>query len=277
MRAAALLCLIAAGCAAAPAPRGGGIVSTNPCADAVLVELVAPERIAAISHYSHDPAASSIPPAVAARFHANRGTAEEIIAMRPDLVIASRFTPPATREAYARAGLRTLYVGMPATIAGSIADVREIAAATGAQARGEAIVARIEAAEARARAAARDAGPPVPALLWIGGNLVSGGGTLLDEMMTQAGFSDHSAHYGLMHTGYLSAERVIADPPRVMMAPEPPGRAAGSRAAALREWAVARSGAPVVQARFDRTLVNCGGPVIARALDRLAQIRREVR
>ena len=46
---------------AAPSRQAGGIVSVNPCADAMLVRLVTPNRIAAISHYSLDPAASSIP------------------------------------------------------------------------------------------------------------------------------------------------------------------------------------------------------------------------
>jgi iron complex transport system substrate-binding protein len=272
MRGAALLCLLLAGCAAPPPSGGGGIVSTNPCADAMLVELVPAERIAAISHYSRDPAASSIDPQVAARFRTNNGTAEELIALRPDLVVASSFTSPSTREAFARAGLKTLYLDSPTTIEASKAQVRELAAAIAATPAGEEMVARIE----RAIAAAMHPGPPVAALLWIGGNLVSGGGTLLDEMMVKAGFSDHAAHYGLQHTGYLPIEHVLVDPPRVMLVPDAPGRDAGSRAAQLRGWALGRMDDKVHQARFPRSLVNCGGPVIAKAMTRLAEVRREV-
>lgn len=270
MRGAALLCLFAAGCAAQP-PRGGGIVSTNPCADAMLVELVPPDRIAAISHYSQDAAATSIPLDVARRFRTNAGTAEEIIAMRPALVIASSFTQPATREAFARAGLKTLYLASPTTIEGSKAQVAEVAATLGAVPAGRAMNARID----RAVAQARWSGPSTPALLWIGGNLVSGGGNLLDEMMTRAGFSDHAAHYGLQFTGYLPMERVIADPPRVMLVPDTAGRDASSRAAQMRRRALAHLGG-VREATFPRDLVNCGGPVIAKAMTRLAQVRREV-
>jgi len=273
MRGAALLCLCVAGCAAPPSPQGGGIVSTNPCADAMLVELVPAGRIAAISHYSRDPATSSIDPQRAARFRTNNGTAEEVIALRPDLVVASSFTAPSTRAAFARAGLRTLYLDSPVTIAASKAQIRELAAALDAPAAGEAMIARID----RAVAAAAHPGPPVPALLWIGGNLVSGEGTLLDEMMVKAGFSDHAAHYGLRRTGYLPIEHVLVDPPRVMLAPDEPGRDAGSRAAQLRAWAIGRMGAKVHQARFPRSLANCGGPVIARAMTRLAEVRRAVR
>jgi len=270
MRFAALLCLAAAGCAAQPS-AGGGIVSTNPCADAMLVELVPPDRIAAISHYSQDAAATSVPLDVARRFRTNAGTAEEIIAMRPALVVASSFTQPATREAFARAGLKTLYLDSPVTIAASQAQVTELAAAVDAEAAGRAMNARIDAAVTKAQWN----GASTPALLWINGNLVSGGGNLLDEMMTRAGFSDHAAHYGLQFTGYLPMERVIADPPKVMLVPDLAGRDASSRAAEMRRRALAHLGG-VHEAAFPRNLVNCGGPVIAKAMTRLAAVRREV-
>jgi iron complex transport system substrate-binding protein len=272
MRGAALLGLLLAGCAAPP-PGGGGIVSTNPCADAMLVELVPAERIAAISHYSLDPASTSIPLETARRFRSTRGTAEEVIALRPDLVVASSFTPPSTREAFARAGLDTLYLDSPVTIAASQRQVTELAAAIGAAAAGRAMNARID----RAVAAAASEAPPVAALAWIGGNLVSGGGNLLDEMLVRAGFTDHAAHYGLQFTGYLPMERVIADPPRVMLVPDQAGRDASSRAAELRGRALAHLGGRVEQRHFPRSLVNCGGPVIARAMTRLAEIRRSVK
>ncbi|MDP5279047.1 ABC transporter substrate-binding protein [Sphingomonas sp. DG1-23] len=272
MKRAALLCLLASGCAAQPSAKGGGIVSLNPCADAILVELVPHDRIAAISHYSRDPAASSIDPVVARRLPVNNGTAEEVIALRPDLAIIDSFTSISTREAFARAGVKTLTLGWASNIADSKAQIRDLAAALDARPAGEAMVARID----RAVAAAHTDRPLVPALLWIGGNTVSGSGTLLDEMMVKAGFSDHAAHYGLQGTGYLPIEHVVADPPQVMLVPDSIGRDPDSRAAQMRGWALARSGARVHQARFERSLVNCGGPVIARAMTRLAQVRREV-
>jgi len=268
---AALLAALAGGCA--PAARGGGgIVSTNPCADAMLVELVPHGRIAAISHYSQDPAATSIPLDLANRFRGTRGTAEEVVAMRPDLVIASSFTSPATRAAYARAGLRTLYLDSPVTIDASKAQVTELAAALGAADKGRAMNAAID----RAVAAAASSGPRVPALVWIGGNMVSGEGNLLDEMLRRAGFSNQAAHYGLQFTGTLPTERVVADPPRVMLVPDGQGRDAASRAAELRRRALAHARGRVVQETFPRNLVSCGGPVIVRAMHRLAEIRRAV-
>ncbi len=244
----------------------------NPCADAMLLELVPPSRIAAISHYSQAADSTSIPLDVARRFRGNNGTAEEVIGMKPDLVIASSFTAPSTREAFARAGLKVLYIGIPPSIDASKAQVTELAAAVGAPAKGAALNARIDSAVA----AARWQGPAAPTLLWIGGNLVTGGKTLLDDMLGHAGFSNQAAHYGLTHTAHLPMERVIADPPRVMLAPEGAGHDSDSRAAILRKRAIAETGLPVTQAQFPRQLVNCGGPVIPAAMQRLAAIRRSV-
>ncbi|MCW3836378.1 ABC transporter substrate-binding protein [Sphingomonas canadensis] len=278
IRGAALLGTLAgvlvAGCAAPPSQGAGGIVSLNPCADAMLVELVPPDRIAAISHYSQDPGATSIDLAVARRFRATAGTAEEVIALRPGLVIASSFTQAATREAFARAGLRTLYLDSPVTIAASRAQVARLARAVGAEDAGRAMIARIDAAIA---AAAPPPGPRVPALIWIGGNLASGGSNLVNQMLALAGFEDRAARYGLAYTGYLPVETVAADPPRVMFVPDDgSGRDAGSRAAAMRARVLAHSPARVTEARFPRDLVNCGGPVIARAMTRLAEVRRSI-
>ena len=320
-RTAPLLVLMLAGCAQPAAPGSGGaaaqtIVSTNPCADAMLVELVPPGRIAAISHYSQEAEASSIDPAVARGFAVTAGTAEEVIGLRPDLVVASSFTPPATLAAYRRAGLKVLTLDSPTTIAASEAQVRMLAAAIGARGRGEAMVARIERAVAKAdpcahlplpvgegRGPSRRLGkgegraittvttsldphpsgasrlPPSPtgrgnscpsALLFIAGNLANGSATLLDELMARAGFRNAAADYGLQFTGNVPIEIIAAHPPRVILTPDT------SRSGTLRAQVLARTGATVAAANFPRRLVNCGGPAIVPALQRLADIRRSL-
>lgn len=265
-----------AGCSAAGAPdaRHPTIVSTNPCADAILMEIAPHDRIAAISHYSHDPEASSISPALARRFHATAGTAEEVVALRPDLVIFGSFEPAASRNAFARAGIRTLAVDVPATLAEARAQVMSIAEAIGEPARGQALVARIDAA---ARATAAPPGTaPVPALLWHGGGLVSGAGTLDDSLMRHAGFRNAAADYGLAFTGYLPLEQVVAHPPAVMLAPPAArGTDAESRMRTMRERALARA-STTVQADYPERLSWCAGPVVIPALTRLAEIRRGI-
>ncbi|MFD1611765.1 ABC transporter substrate-binding protein [Sphingomonas tabacisoli] len=268
------LCALACGCAGpAPVRRSDRIVSTNPCLDAILVELVPPERIAAISAYSQDPRSTSMPLDLARRLPATSGTAEEVIALKPGLVLASSFTAPATLAAYRRLGLPVASFGIVSSVEENRAQIRAIAKAVGAPERGEALVGRID--HAVADAAPPDATQP-SALLWLGGsNLVNGRGTLIDDMLGRAGFRNASADYGVRQTGVLPLEYVVAHPPRVVLTPE---RGAGEegRRVALRVRALAASKAKVTIGRFPERLFYCGGPAIVPAMQRLAAIRRQV-
>ncbi len=246
--------------ACAEAPRQGGIVSTNPCADAILAT-IAPERLAAVSHYSHAAGATSMPLAIARRYPAVAGTAEEVIARHPDLVVTDIFAPAATREAYAAAGLQVLTLDAPATIAASEAQVLTIARAANVPARGAALVQAIE-----------HAIPPITgtrpaALLYIAGDLANGKGTLLDDMFARAGLRNAAADYGLAFTGTLPIETIVAHPPRAILSD------GDGRSADLRRRLLARAGATTVEAHFPRAMMNCGGPTIIPALRRLAAIR----
>lgn len=257
-----LSALLLGACAQAPAARVGGIVSTNPCADAILVRLVGPERVSAISHYSHDPGATSLPLEVAKRYPATAGTAEEVIALKPALVLADSFAPAATLAAYRRAGLKIVVLDSPVTVAASIAQVRQVAAAADARDGGEVMVREIESALERS-SDARGLGPKPAALFYIVGDLASGSGNLIDELLNRAGLRNAAADYGLAFTGTLPVETLLAKPPGVVIS------TGEGRSAELRRGLLPN----VREARFPRTLINCGGPSIPAALARLRAIR----
>ena len=67
------------------------IVSTNICTDQLLIKLVDQKRIASLSHLASDPHSSWIA-TEASTLHLNRGTAEEVISLNPDLIITSTFS-----------------------------------------------------------------------------------------------------------------------------------------------------------------------------------------
>jgi iron complex transport system substrate-binding protein len=243
------------------------IVSINPCIDAVLVEVAEPRQILAISHYSQDARATSIPLATARRFAATSGTAEEVVALRPDIVLAGAHVSPSTLAALKRLKVPVQTFTVPASIAESVAQVRAIAAAAGHPERGEALVRRIEQAARRAQRVAGTAGAPVPALIWQGSGLVPGENTLADELLRVAGFRNMSAQYGLKRWDVLPLEYLVANPPRVLLS----DAAAGDRVTGHR--VLRRFDGKILRAQFDERLLSCAGPVIVRALDRLSQVR----
>lgn len=258
----ALVLLLAA---APPPPR---IVSINPCVDAVLMHVADRGQIAGISHYSRDPLASSIAPAQAAAFPVTSGTAEEVVALRPDLVIAGGHVAPATIRALERLHVRLLQLPVPDSIAESIAQVRTIADATGHPERGQRLANAIAAAVRRAAPPAGQ--PPLPGLIWQGGGLVPGAGTLSDELLRRTGFTNLSAGYGLKQWDILPLEYLVARPPRVLFAV-----GGGNDDRMLSHPILRRLGDRTRIAAFAPRLMHCAGPTIIPAVARLAAVRRQ--
>ena len=272
-RAALLMALALGSCSPAPAPlpvppAPQRIVSLNPCTDAILAEVAERGQIAALSAYSSQVGQSSMDVALARSLPATAGTLEEVAVLRPDLVLAGAMTAPAERAAYARLGLRREDFASPTTIAASLDQVRRIAALVGHPERGAALVARIEAAVARATV------PPgtrrVDTLVWQSGGMVPGGNTLVSELMNRAGFDNFSARAGLGQAQILPLEPVLAHPPQAILVA---GNLAAGENRLLAHPALSRLPA-TRRFAFDPVLEWCGGPTIIRAADRLAQIRR---
>lgn len=262
----ALVLAMAAAGSAPPAPR---IVSMNPCIDAVLMRVADPRQIAGISHYSQDPRASSVPLAWARRFRATSGTAEEVVALRPDIVLSGPHVEPATIAALRRMRIRLVQYTVPESVAESVAQVRAIAAATGHAKSGKTLAAQIE------TAAKPVAGPRIPALIWQGGGLVPGAGTLPDELLRRAGFRNMSAAYGLKKWDVLPMEYLIARPPRVLLSTS---AMQSGEDRLMSHPAIRRLAARITLALapYATRLMNCGGPTIIEAMARLAEVRRGV-
>jgi len=252
------------------APRAPRIVSINPCVDAVLMRVADPAQIAGISHYSQDPRATSIPLAQAMRFTATSGTAEEVVALSPDLVIAGGHVAPSTIAALKRLGIKLIQLRVPVTIAQSNAQIRTIADAVGQHARGARLVAQIDAAVS---AAAAPAGARAePALIWQGGGLVPGSGTLSDDLLRVTGYRNLSASYGLKQWDVLPLEYLVARPPRVLLtvgAVDPDDRLLGHPVLRQLKSRIAIRAYPA-------RLMQCGGPTIIDAVRRLAVVRRSL-
>ncbi|SHN60681.1 iron complex transport system substrate-binding protein [Erythrobacter sanguineus] len=271
-----MLALLAAACAltscapaapsTAPSPgpprdaaQGPVIISLNPCLDAILAEVAAPDQVLALSHYSRDPRSSSIPAATAARFGVTGGTAEEVIALAPDLVLASSFIAPTTRSALERAGIRVETFGSPTTVDESIAQVRKAARLMHRGPEGEALVQEMR----RAAEPVADA-RPVSTLLWQPGGIVPGEATLVAQMLRAKSFANHAAAMGLGQADFVALETVLADPPELLLV-------AGD-SAAQRHPLLARLEDTRVE-MLDPRLLFCGGRSVVGLGMRLETLR----
>ena len=268
--AAAIAGVVLAGLAPAQAPRR--VVSLNPCLDGILLEVADPGQIVALSFYSRDPALSAIA-AAARRFPFTKGSAEEVVALRPDLVLTSGTGAMALTDVLPRLHIRQESFAVPATVEESLAQVRRVAAAVGHPDRGEALAARVRAAIAAA--APWPGEPRLRALIYEYHGLASGPGTLVDELMRRAGFDNLAAAYGLRGTGEVPLEMLVANPPQVLLAGRlTPGEPVWADRV-LSHPALAALSPRTRRETFPETLMFCGGPSIIPAIGALARARED--
>jgi iron complex transport system substrate-binding protein len=252
---------------AAPLPR---IVSINPCVDAVLVRIAKPEQILGISHYSQDPQATSIPLDVARRFRVTSGTAEEVVALAPDIVLSGPHVSPSTIFALERMDIRIVKFSVAESIEESEQQIRQIAAAVAAPERGEALIGAIAHAVESARPHDQRL---IRALIWQGGGMVPGQGTLADQLLRLTGYRNMSAEYGLPKWGVLPLEYLIASPPQLVLSV---GTGEIERDRMLGHPAVRELAKRVAFRQYPFRLLQCGGPTIIEAVTRLSEVRREM-
>jgi iron complex transport system substrate-binding protein len=247
------------------------VASLNPCLDAILMEVADPGQIAALSWYSRDPRQFAFAERAKAFRHI-RSDAEEVSSLRPDLVLIGGFGTRELTQALATLHIAHVDFTVPETIEQSVSQIRQVAAAVGHADRGEALVIRIRAA---LRAAAPDAGEPRPtALVFEAQGFASGPGTLMDELLGRAGFRNVASRYGLKRSGEVSVERLVADPPDVLLAGRlDPGEPAWADRT-LSHPALARLAGRMRREAFPEPLLFCAGPVLIPAVAALARARR---
>lgn len=158
-------------------------MSMNQCTDQIVLALLPPARIASVTQLSRDPQ-TSLMAAQAMKVGINHGSSEEVIRQRPDLVIVGSYTTTATRAMLKRLGWPLLEVPPAETFEQIRAVTRQIARAVGEPARGEALIAGMDADLARL---ARRPGPPLRIAAWDGAGFNAGAGTLYDALLRAAG------------------------------------------------------------------------------------------
>lgn len=199
-----------ASASAAPPQR---VMSLNLCTDQLLMVLLPPERIASITWLSRsegDPVLLDL----ARRLPVNHGSAEEVLAARPDLVLAGRFTTSATRAQLRRVGIPMLEVAAAIDWDGIRRVTREVAAALGASQKAEEL---LRAMDADLALLAREQPPrAVRVIGWGGGgDDVPGRDTLFNTILETAG----GVNLAALDNGARSfdIEQVLLAEPEVVM------------------------------------------------------------
>jgi len=243
----------------------------NLCTDQLAMLVAGEGQLLSVSYLASDPRSSAMVEQ-AVNFHRNRGLAEEIYLLQPDLVVAGSFSTRATVDMLRRLEI-PVAVFDPAY---SLKDVQErltqMGAVLGQPERAAKITAEFDARLAAYRA--EIASRPRAALYYANG-YTSGDKTLAGQILSIAGLDNIAAEDGFNAGGIIPLEVLAMAMPDAVITSRPyPG---ASRSEEVK-------GHPVIEAlrraRPQASMTDsdwvCGTPFVLRAIDEMVALRREL-
>jgi iron complex transport system substrate-binding protein len=234
--------------------RAERVVSLNLCTDQLLV-LLAPEQVAALSPLARDPDLSFVA-ARAAALPSVRASAEAVLRLHPDLVLAARWGAQATLAVLEAEGLTVVPLDLPQNFDAIAAQTTALAARLGVPARGAALVAGMRAQLAAIPPQAR----PRTAIAWEPRGYTARPGSLMDAVLHAAGLRNAASGAA------IGLEALLRHPPDLLVVPLDTG--APSLATDLLTHP-ALHGIP--RAALPAALTICAGPFSATAAAMLAR------
>jgi len=209
LAAAALAGAALAGPAGAERAAPRRIMSTNVCTDLLLLQIAPKSKIASVTFMAPQ-GARALFPGRADGIPLNHGAAEDVINLKPDLILDSGLSSPLVRTLARRVGARVVDVKNANNFQDIRDIVRQVGEAVGEPARAEALVRQMD-----ATLAGLAAHPPrrrMRVVAWSGGSAVPGKGSLTDAIITAAGAVNIAARPGVAESSFGVEELLIAKP-----------------------------------------------------------------
>ncbi len=239
----------------------------NLCTDQLAMLLAAPGQLVSVSYLSLDPLSSAMVDEARA-YPINRGGAEQIYLMHPDLVLAGTYTARASVDLLESLGIRIVQLPPADTLADVAAHMRLIGTALGRAEEGEAMAAAFEADLAQLGFD----GDTANAAIYYPNGYTAGSGTLSDQILQMTGFRNVGAEAGLTGGGILPLERLVMAEPEVVVTSTPyPGASRSEEILTHPALQALRDHAARASVR-DADWV-CGTPHILNAIRTMAETR----
>jgi len=266
------IAVLAAALAGAAFAKPQRIVSTNVCADQLALVLAGRERVISVSRLAVEPQISNYAE-MARGIPVNNARAEEIIELKPDLVVGDVHTGAHANRIAQTLGVRVHVIGAGISLEDVRGIIRGVADAVGENARGAAMIAAMDARVAQARALP---GAAISALVYEPNGVSSGNGTLTHDVLLTAGLLNLAPTLMPGSYGSVPLESVIAAAPRLLVLDDA-YVGTSSRAQSILRHPAFRSleGRSVLYAMPSR-LWLCPGPWVGEAVERLALERARI-
>ncbi len=199
------------------------IVSLTMFSDEVLLELVGPPRLIAVTSFAADPAVSNISGRIAPIPNRLEFHPELILSLRPDLVVVANWSDAQGVVQLRAAGLPVYLCSSAVTVPQVREKIRALARVVGEQRAGAELVARMDRrlAELERRLAAVPEGRRLTVLDWSSWGASMGRGSSWDEVVRRAGLRNAVGALAVDGWGQvpLSKEKLIELDPDLLVLP----------------------------------------------------------
>lgn len=242
------------------------VASFNLCTDQLLLALADRDQIASLSRLSRDPSVSFVADQ-AAGLPLNEGGAEALLFSKPDLVLTGTYGLQERVAVLKRQDLEVLQLGPWSGLAEGREQIRLLANRLGHADRGEALIARIDAALDQAK----DVVPMGRSILaYERGGWVTAARSPLSEVLMQMGFTLQQESLGRMSGGVVRLETIVTDPPDVMLVDAGSQQAIDNGTALFSHPALAAAVPQERRLAIPGHLTICGGPSTPAMIEALA-------
>ncbi len=186
--------------------------------DEILLSLVDPERIIAVTHYAVDPGMSNVPEqAKAIPNQIRQAGVEQVAALDPDLILVASYTSADVVKQLTEIGFPVVRLETFSSIDGIKENIRTVGRSVGATKKAEAVIAemthRLRGLEERLSGKSER-----PGVLSYGpGGWTAGSETTFHEMVLRAGGRNLAAESGLTGHKKLSLETIVTLNPDVII------------------------------------------------------------
>jgi len=188
------------------------IVSVTLGTDEILTGLVAPSRIVGVTKYASDPVESWVADKVAGTAQIASANAEQILALKPDLIFVASYTAPGVVDQLSASGIPVIEFKDFASAADIENHILTMGRAVGNLAGAEAMVSTMK-SQLAAVAAKVGSLPPVDILYYTPDGYVFGKNTTPDELIGDAGAVNVADAAGITDWKQISLEAVAAMKP----------------------------------------------------------------
>lgn len=190
--------------------------------DDIVLGMLPPERLVGIDHLADDPNSSNIVSiAETIPVKLNQPSAEQVVALHPDVVFLDTGKDAAVAESLRDLGIRVVACRKPRTPEEVRAAVQLVAAALGEEAKGTALIAAYDTAcaELTERVAEIPTDQRKQVLVISMSPTFGNRGGLFDALCTMAGVTNGAAEIGLTAGQSLTKEHILAVNPDVLIVP----------------------------------------------------------